>query len=146
MGDLDSVPGLVRSPGEVKGYTLQYSGLENSMDCIVQRVTKSQTQLSTFHFISLSCLMHLAGQFQDLYTWLSESSAAITHSGRQRMRKHPYAGFSSPVVCFSESLTQVPLVEYQNKPPAHNLFLRLSFLERLLLRLYHFANSACKKI
>ena len=31
-------------------YPLQYSGLENSMDCIVHGVTKSQTQLSDFHF------------------------------------------------------------------------------------------------
>ena len=49
-GDLGSIPGLGRSPGEGKGYPLQYSGLENSMDCIVQGVTKSQTQLSDFHF------------------------------------------------------------------------------------------------
>ena len=34
-GDLGSIPGLRRSPGEGKGYPLQYSGLENSMDCIV---------------------------------------------------------------------------------------------------------------
>ena len=32
-GDLGSILGLGRSPGEVKGYPLQYSGLENSMDC-----------------------------------------------------------------------------------------------------------------
>ena len=32
MGDLGSTPGLGRSPGEGKGYPLQYSGLENSMD------------------------------------------------------------------------------------------------------------------
>ena len=31
MGDLGSIPGLGRSPGEGKGYPLQYSGLENSM-------------------------------------------------------------------------------------------------------------------
>ena len=31
MGDLGSIPGLGRSPGEGKGYQLQYSGLENSM-------------------------------------------------------------------------------------------------------------------
>ena len=31
-GDLDSIPGLGRSPGEGKGYPLHYSGLENSMD------------------------------------------------------------------------------------------------------------------
>ena len=33
MGDLGSIPGLGRSPGEGKGYPLQYSSLENSMDC-----------------------------------------------------------------------------------------------------------------
>ena len=33
-GDLGSIPWLGRSPGEGKGYPLQYSGLENSMDCI----------------------------------------------------------------------------------------------------------------
>ena len=49
-GDLGSVPGLGRSPEEGKGYPLQYSGLENSMDYIVHRVTKSWTQLSDFHF------------------------------------------------------------------------------------------------
>ena len=32
VGDLGSIPGLGRSPGEGKGYPLQYSGLENSMD------------------------------------------------------------------------------------------------------------------
>ena len=45
-GDQGLIPGLGRSPGEGKGYPLQYSGLENSMDCIVQGVTKSRTQLS----------------------------------------------------------------------------------------------------
>ena len=34
VGDLGSIPGLGRSPGEGKGYPLQYSGLENSMDCM----------------------------------------------------------------------------------------------------------------
>ena len=48
-GDLGLIPGLGRSPGEEKVYPLQYSGLENSMDCIVHGVTKSQTQLSNFH-------------------------------------------------------------------------------------------------
>ena len=32
VGDLGSIPGLGRSPGEGNGYPLQYSGLENSMD------------------------------------------------------------------------------------------------------------------
>ena len=48
--DPGSIPGLGRSAGEVIGYPLQYSGLQNSMDCIIHRVTKSWTQLSDFHF------------------------------------------------------------------------------------------------
>ena len=42
-GDVGSIPGLGRSPGEGNGYPLQYSDLENSMDCTVHRVAKSQT-------------------------------------------------------------------------------------------------------
>ena len=49
-GDLGSIRGLERSSGEGKCYPLQYSGLENSMDCIVHRVAKSQTWLSDFHY------------------------------------------------------------------------------------------------
>ena len=49
-GDLGSIPGLGRSPGEGNGYSLQYSGLENSMDCIVHGIAKSQTWLNDFHF------------------------------------------------------------------------------------------------
>ena len=52
-GDLGSIPRLGRSPGEGKGYPLQYSGLENSTDFIVHGVTKSRTRLSDFHFTSL---------------------------------------------------------------------------------------------
>ena len=47
------------SPGEGKGYPLQYSGLENSMDCIVHGVAKSWTWLSNFHFTSLLCYNYL---------------------------------------------------------------------------------------
>ena len=49
-GDLGSIPGLGRSPGKRKGYSFQYSGLENSMESIVYGVTKSWAQLSDFHF------------------------------------------------------------------------------------------------
>ena len=47
-GDHGLIPGLGRSPGEGKGYPLQYFGLENSVDCIVHWVTKSWTGLSDF--------------------------------------------------------------------------------------------------
>ena len=50
VGDLALISGLERSPGEGKGYPLQYSGLENPMACIVCGVTKSQTRLSDFHY------------------------------------------------------------------------------------------------
>ena len=50
VGDLGLIPGLGRSPGEEKGYPLQYSGLKNSRECIVHGVAKSLTQLSDFHF------------------------------------------------------------------------------------------------
>ena len=43
IGDMGSIPGLGRSPGEGKDYPLQYSGLENSMDCIAHGVAKSWT-------------------------------------------------------------------------------------------------------
>ena len=49
-GDLSSIPGLRRSPGEGNSYPLQYSHLENSMDCTVHRIARSQTRLSDFHF------------------------------------------------------------------------------------------------
>jgi len=43
-GDPGSIPVLGRSPGEGKGYPIQFSGLENSIDCIVQGVTKRHTE------------------------------------------------------------------------------------------------------
>ena len=46
-GDLGSIPGLGRSPGQGKGYPPQYSGLEKSM--YVYGVTKCRTRLSNFH-------------------------------------------------------------------------------------------------
>ena len=57
VGDLSSIPGLRRSLGEGNSYPLQYSCLENSLDCIVHGVTKSRTRLSDFHFT----VRHLPG-------------------------------------------------------------------------------------
>ena len=49
-GDPSSIAGSGRSPGEGTGYPLQYSDLENSMDCTVHGVAKSLIWLSDFHF------------------------------------------------------------------------------------------------
>ena len=57
VGNLGSIPVLGISPGEGKGYPLKYSGLDNSMDCIVYGVAKSWTRLSNFHF-HFSLLSH----------------------------------------------------------------------------------------
>ena len=67
-GDLDSIPGLGRSPSEGKGYLHQYLfGLENSMDCLVHGVALSHTWLSEFHFTSWLMMLNI---FLDAY-WLA---------------------------------------------------------------------------
>ena len=58
VGDLGLVSQMERYPGEGKGYSLQYSGLENSMDSIVHGVAKSRTKLSDLQFTS-SHLEHI---------------------------------------------------------------------------------------
>ena len=50
VGELGSIPGLGRSPGEGKGYRVQYSCLENSMGYTVHGAAKSWTRLSDLHF------------------------------------------------------------------------------------------------
>ena len=65
-GDLGSIPALGRSPGEGKGYPLQYSGLENSMGCIVHGVPKNQTWLSDFHSFT-----HITDKETDLENYIT---------------------------------------------------------------------------
>ena len=65
-GDLGAILGLERSPGEGNGYPLQYSGLENFMDCIIRGVIKSQTQLSNFGFLHSSVSKESTCNVRDL--------------------------------------------------------------------------------
>ena len=77
VGDLASIPGLGRSPGEGNGYPIQYSGQENSMDCIVHGVTELDTTewLSLYSLLICLCLVLAVtcGIFscgmQDLVPW-----------------------------------------------------------------------------
>ena len=76
MGDLGSIPGLGRSPGEGKGYPLGYSALENSMDCTVHGLTELDTteQLSPQNSEKVgfkSPRKHLFLVSQDFMTWFS---------------------------------------------------------------------------
>ena len=68
-------PWLGRSPGEGKVYPLQYSGLENSMDCIAHGVTKSWTRLSDFHFL-----------YSPIICWLALLSLELFHERRKGFR------------------------------------------------------------
>ena len=78
-GDLGLIPGLGRSPGEGKGHPLQYSGLENSMDCIVHGAAKSWTWLNAFHF-------HFPGQ----HSWPQGGGfALISGFGKQPLSLQP---------------------------------------------------------
>ena len=61
VGDLGLITGWQRSPGEGHGHPLQYSGLENSVDCIIHGVAKSQRRLSDFHLAltTVYCALYL---------------------------------------------------------------------------------------
>ena len=59
VGDLGSIPDWEDPLEKGNGYPLQYSGLENSLGCVVHGVTKSWTQLSDFHVLRfLLCFHH----------------------------------------------------------------------------------------
>ena len=78
LGDLGSFPGLGRSPGKGKGYPLQYSGLENSMDFIVHGVTESHTTEQLSLSLSLSLLLlHCRQSFYHLSHQGSQNSSVI---------------------------------------------------------------------
>ena len=76
-GGLGSIPGLGGSPGEGKGYLLQYSGLENSMDSIDHGVAKSRTHLSNFHFQFHPSRMDWG--FQGWWGWFSKKKKTKLH-------------------------------------------------------------------
>ena len=96
--DLGSIPELGRSPGEGKGYPLQYSGLENSMDCIVHGVTKSRTRLSDFHFLEHHCkLQDKVGCI--LLRWWKTGRGGTRHIHKERKKGN----------IFNEALITVPV-------------------------------------
>ena len=100
-GDLGLIAGLGRSPREEKGYPLQASGPENSMDHIVHGVAKSQTQLSKFHSSTLSyespkgeklCLIFFLQLYLTPRKFLAQSTHSINICWRMERRKRRKAG------------------------------------------------------
>ena len=75
-GDQGSIPGLRRSSGEGKGYSLQYSGLENSMDCIVHGVAESEmTEQLSLHSSLLSVYSELSSESGS--TWEEQGTLSL---------------------------------------------------------------------
>ena len=66
-GDLSLIPLLGRSSGQGNGYPLHYSGLENSMGCIVQGVANSWTRLSDSHLHSHFLMVNLILNLVDMF-------------------------------------------------------------------------------
>ena len=81
-GDPGLIPGLGRSSGEGKSYALQYSGLENSMECMVHGVAKSQTRLSDFSLHFKLCdhylkITHKQRKYRNVQTKSNQCSVKI---------------------------------------------------------------------
>ena len=92
-GDPSSIPGLGRSPGEGKGYPLQYPGLENSMDCIVHGVTKCHKELDGVTFTFTCWPFTIVG---NSVSWQAVSFSCVLEIS--------FLSFSSPSNCNSKGL------------------------------------------
>ena len=91
------IPGMGRSHGEGKGYLLQYSGLENSMGCVVHGVMKSQTRLNDFHFhfFSFTCsVVHSVGLDKHIMTCGGFSGGASGKEPACQCRRLKRCGFN----------------------------------------------------
>ena len=86
-GDPGSIPGFRTSSGEGKGYPLQYSDLENSTDCIVHGVAKSQTWLRDLPF-HLQC----SAQGMSSLTLSATLFLLDRESGEKKSSRIPHMG------------------------------------------------------
>ena len=102
VGDLGSVPGLGKSPGEGKGYPLRYSGLKNSVDCIIHGVAKSfcaKSQKVFGHMLQSRWTRLMVSWKAISYTWTSSLPPSWQ---RDKMLVQPtvtpFAGFASILI------------------------------------------------
>ena len=124
-GDLGSIPGLGRCPGEGRGYPFQYSGLENSMDCIVHRAVKSRTWLSDFHFTSLPWYIYTSRC--QLSSWWRRRERGV--GGVTRTTLIPSV---SPLLAGSGAESRTSLLILSTRGSALHTWLVTSLQERLV--------------
>ena len=106
------IPGLGRSPGEGKDYPLQYSGLENSIDCIVHGVAKSRTRLSDFHFLGYELYAYPGDSGGKESACNAGDPGSIPRSGRSPGEDSPRERRLSRVFLPGKSQGQRSLVGY----------------------------------
>ena len=98
--DLPLIPDLERSPGTGKGYLLECSGLENSVDCIVHGVAKNRTRLSYFHF-HLGFVLCLQSFSSFLFEMLLDITFCVRESGLQTGELHILNLIERNLPCFA---------------------------------------------
>ena len=104
VGDLGSIPGLGRSPGEGKGYPLQYSGQENSVDCMVHGIAKSRTWLNdSLHFIQL-CESWISLRAMKLIQWLVISMTRLSKWRKNEIMTDPQLNIRNDLIYSWSSL------------------------------------------
>ena len=90
-GDPGLIPGSRRSPWEGKGYPLQYSGLENTMDCRVHGVAKSRTRLREFHFLFSYNTIFWKIHFLKTCLWIPIVCQALSGNWRYPWKTSPWS-------------------------------------------------------
>ena len=136
-GDLGLIPGLRRSPGEGKGYPLQYSGLENSMDSVVHGVTNDWATF-TFHdslFSSVQSLSHVR-LFETPRIAARQASLSITNS-----QSSPKLMSIESVMPSSHLILCHPLLLLPPMPPSIRVFSNESTLHMRWPKYWSFSFS-----
>ena len=112
--DLGLIPGLGRSPGEGKGYPLQYSGLENSMDYSpwCWKELNTTEQLSLILLVGMQTSIATMENNVDIplktgnrtAIWPSNPTAGHTHWGNQKGKRHVYPNVHRSTVHNSQDM------------------------------------------
>jgi len=137
-------PWVGEIPGEGNSYPHQYFGLENSMDCILHGVTKSQTRLSDFHFQSVFIT-------RSLYLW----SPLIPYKYITKLLTiFPTLDISCPwylfcywYFCLSilfTYFTHPPMTPSLWQSPVHSLCIKVCFCFVIFVHLLYLLDSTCK--